>query len=110
MVKNITKKKVVSGDFVYLKGVFAKSKGFIGKNDVEAIVFTTRFGIHTFGLKFPIDVLILNDKRKVIYTKENLKPNRIFAWNPKYKLVVELNKKLIKNSGIEVNDYLQIDL
>lgn len=110
MIKNISKKKVVSQKFVYLKGFIEISKGFIGKSNLEAVIFTTRFGIHTFGLRFPIDVIILDDQKKVVSLKENLKPYRIFIWNPKYKLVVEINKELIKNSNTKIGDLLQIDL
>lgn len=33
--------------------------------------------VHTFGMKFPIDVVFLNRKRKVLKIKENVAPGRI---------------------------------
>jgi len=64
--------------------------GLIGKNKPEPILFKTRFGIYTFFMRFPIDVIILDNKYKVVKLKENLKPNSIFVWNPKYNIVLEL--------------------
>jgi len=78
-------------------------QGLIGKTKPQALMIKTRFGIHTFGLKFPIDILILNDKNKVILIKKNLKPNRIFLWNPIYKKVLELPPGTIEKKKIKMN-------
>lgn len=80
-------------------GIIDKSVGLIGKKYPESILFQTRFGIHTFGLKFPIDILVLDNDR-VVYVKENLFPNRFFIWNPKYKNVIELPQGFIKDKKI----------
>ena len=34
-------------------------------------------GVHTFGMKFPIDVLYLNRKRKVLKVRENMVARRM---------------------------------
>jgi uncharacterized membrane protein (UPF0127 family) len=85
---------------------FAKTKGLIGEKKPQAIYFETRWGIHTFGLQFPIDVLIMNEQNKVVKLKENLKPNRIFLWNPRYKSVLELPAAMIKQKRIKHNTTL----
>jgi uncharacterized protein len=73
-----------------LDGWWEKSVGLIGKDKVSPIYFETRWGIHTFGVRSAIDVLILDNFNKVAVMKKNLKPNRIWLWNPKYKKVMEL--------------------
>lgn len=109
MIKNKTKNTIIAKDFQLLKGFLDKSKGLVGKRETKNVVFYTRFGIHTFGVKFPIDVLILDEKLKVTSVKENLKPNRIFLWNPEYSLVIELEKGTVKKSLTEINDFLEIN-
>lgn len=79
-----------------------KSIGLIRKNKPYPLFLTTRFGIHTFGLKFPIDVLILDKSDRVVKIRSGLKPNSLFFWNPTYRKVLELpagtiNKLRIKN-------------
>lgn len=69
---------------------FRKINGLIGQKKIEPLFFQTRWGIHTFGVKKPIDVIILDDNHTVVAIKQNLKPNRIFFWNPKYQNVLEL--------------------
>ncbi len=110
MIKNRTKNTVICKDFKLLKDFWSKSKGLINNKSAKTVIFYTRFGIHTFGLKYPIDVLILNNEHKIISVKENLKPNRVFLWNPKGSLVIELEKGAIKKSQTEVNDFLEINL
>lgn len=110
MIKNKTKNTIISGDFEILKGFRNKSRGLINKKTQKTVIFYTRFGIHTFGLKYPIDVLVTDGKFKIVSIKENLKPNRIFLWNPKYRNVIELKKGTVKKSKTEENDFLQINL
>lgn len=110
MVKNRTKNTDICKDFKLLKGFWSKSKGLINNKSQKAVVFHTRFGIHTFGLNYPIDVIITDKKFRVICVKEDLQSNRVFLWNPKDSLVIELKKGTIKKSQTEVNDFLDINL
>ena len=68
----------------------------------------TRFGIHTFGLKYPIDVLILDNGNKVVFLKKNLMPWRIFLWNPIYDKVLELPQGTIDKKKIKINDAVNL--
>ena len=54
------------------------------------LLFHTRFGIHTFGMLYPIDVIIFNDRNEIVSLRANLLPNRFFFWNPRFNTVVEL--------------------
>ena len=56
------------------------------------LYFETRWGVHTFFVKEPIDVLILDEKDVIQSIKKNLKPWRFFFWNPTYYRVIELPK------------------
>lgn len=85
-----------------------KIQGFIGKDMPYGLLIKTHFGIHTFGVKFPIDVLILNNKNIVVALKQNIKPNRIFLWNPIYETVVELPTGTIKQKAIEIKSQVRL--
>lgn len=87
-----------------------KILGLIGKKNIFPLLIKTRFGIHTFGLKFPIDVLILNSNNRVVLLRENLNPNRIFFWNPFYNRVIELPQGTIQKQKIRVFDEINIVL
>lgn len=109
MVLNLTKNSVVSEKTELKKGL-EKVLGLLTKTKPEAIALKTRFGIHTFFLKFPIDLIVLSKEKKVVFLKENIKPNRIVIWNIKYNLAIELPSGSIKKSNTKKGDILEFNL
>lgn len=82
-----------------LSSFFQKAQGVIGRQKITPVYFETRFGIHTFGVRQEIDVVILNDSKEVV-TFKSVKPNRFYFWNPIYKKVLELPMGSIKKLKI----------
>ena len=64
------------------------------------MLFKTRFGIYTFFLREPIDVVVLDRSFKVVKLKEDLKPNKLFFWNPVYPYIIELPQGHIRKFGL----------
>lgn len=93
-----------------LKSLKDRAIGLIGKQKVDPVYFKTRWGIHTFGLKFPIDILILDKEKRVVALKKTLKPNRIFFWNPRFDRVLELSNGSMQRKNIQIGDTIQLDL
>lgn len=93
-----------------LSGFLEACVGLLGAKEPQAVYFKTRWGIHTFFMKFPIDVLILDDKGKVRKMKENLKPYRIFIWNPIFSHVLELPSGTIKSRNINVDSLIKLEI
>lgn len=85
-----------------------QTKGLLGVKKAYPLLLTTRFGIHTFGMQFPIDVVILNQRGTVMKIKENLKPNRLFFWNPKYTSVLELPQGEINKRGLKCGIHVDV--
>lgn len=90
------------------KSITDKIFGLIGKKSCESLFLQTRFGIHTYGLRFPIDVLVLDNKNKVICLKEEIQPGRFYFWNPKYKSVLELPAGTISRLRIKNDDMIDL--
>lgn len=84
-----------------LENPIEKTIGLIGCKKAYPVMLETHFGIHTFGLRFSIDVLILDSQKRVVVLKEALVPNRIFLWNPRYRTVLELPEGTIKKHNIQ---------
>lgn len=93
-----------------LKGFLDKSIGLLGSAKSYPVYFTTRFGIHTYGMKFPIDVVVLDNNNLVMKIAENLKPNRVFFWLPIYNRVVELPAGTVKKLKINKEDKIKLFL
>lgn len=81
----------------------SKLLGLIGRDRPESIFFRTRFGIHTFGVRFPIDVVILNTQNRIVALKECLQSNNIFFWNPLHNKVLELPMGTIKQKKLSMH-------
>src|SRR5438046_2497753 len=91
------------------KNIKEKVTGLIGKRKPQNFILKTHFGIHTIGVKFPIDVLILDSNNKVVTLKEYIKTNSIFFWNPKYEIVVECAAGFIKKNKIKKENKIQLN-
>jgi len=83
-------------------------KGLIGSKP-QPILFKTRFGIHTIGVRYPIDVIILDRKNIVQKIKEGLQPNSLFFWNPSFNKVVELPHGTIKDKKLKINQKIALE-
>ena len=106
ILKNISKGTIISRDLKEANSLVDLLFGLLRKSNPRSLLFKTRLGIHTFGLKEPIDVIILDKNARVVKLCENLKPNCFFFWNFKYNLVVELPKETIRKSKTKVLDKL----
>lgn len=107
VLRNKTRKTVISKDLKIFKGNAQKTLGLLGKTP-QTILFRTRFGIHTFFLKYPIDVIVLNSQNRVVKVKRELRPNRIFLWNPKFEIVIETQSGKVEESKTEIGDFLEL--
>lgn len=87
-----------------------KSAGLINAEAARPIYFRTRWGAHTFFMKFPIDIVVLDEGQTVRILKEELKPWRFFFWNIAYRHVLELPAGMIRSSGIAVGDRLEFQI
>jgi uncharacterized protein len=70
------------------------------------LVFHTRFGIHTFFLRHPIDVLVLDSTNMVVSLTSSLPPNSIYLYPPNYQVVVEVPQGTISKHRIRVGDII----
>ncbi|MDE2026590.1 MAG: DUF192 domain-containing protein [Patescibacteria group bacterium] len=83
-----------------------KVVGLIGRKKPYALFFKTRFGIHTFGVTFPIDVVILDNQQRIVKMK-TVTPNLVFFWNPVFDGVLELPTGTIEKEHMQVGDTIR---
>lgn len=83
--------------------------GKINRNSNISLIFKTRFGVHTFLMDKPLDIVVLDKNNKVVKIKKNLKPNSFFFWNPKYNKVIEFPQNTLSKTNISLFDTLNFD-
>ena len=106
---NITKDIVLAEDIRVAKTLTEKAKGLLGSEEPRALYFKTRFGIHTFGMKFPIDCVVLDDAFAVRAMREHMNRNEIFFWNPRFSRVIELPAGELSRMGTAIGDILALE-
>ena len=77
---------------------FKRFKGLMFKKDFESVMLFSKLtdsSIHTFFMRFDIDVYFL-DADKIIFDKVTLKPWRFYKPKNKAKFIVETKKGLLK--------------
>jgi len=74
----------------------------------EALWLIPSKGVHTIGMKFPIDVIFLDRTNKVIATVQDLAPRRISRLYLGAHSVLELPRGVVHKSSTVVGDQLEI--
>jgi hypothetical protein len=106
---SLTENKIISGDIIIARKTKDRITGLLKEKSPKALYLETRWGIHTFGMKFPIDCVILDKNWKISVIKENLLPWRMFIWNPKYSRVLELPPGTVKNLGLKLGNEMKLE-
>ena len=65
-------------------------------------------GVHTFGMKFPIDVLFLNKKKQVLKARPDMVKGRI-AFSLRAYSVLELPAGTLAQTGTVAGDQLEFE-
>lgn len=76
----------------------------------EALMLTPSKGIHTIGMKFPIDVVFLDRNNYVLAVISGMLPYRVSSIRLRGHSVLELPNGTIVKSRTEVGDQLEISL
>lgn len=88
-----------------------RMRGLLGRwslRNNEGVWVIPSQGVHTVGLFFPIDVVYLDESRRVVHLIENLKPFRLAALRVRCNSVLELPIRSIYSSNTQVGDQLLI--
>ncbi len=87
----------------------SRSRGLLGRSSMdpsEGLWIVPCPMIHTFFMKFPIDVLFLDKELRVVRVLEDLRPWRLSPWVLRARSVLELAGGSLKGS-VSVGDQLE---
>ncbi|MBU0666719.1 MAG: DUF192 domain-containing protein [Nanoarchaeota archaeon] len=110
MIKNKTKNKILTKEKRMCNSMISKATGlmFSKKNKDQGLIFTfnktQKMSLHMLFVFYPIDVLFLDEKNKVVEIKENFSPFTFYTAKNKSKTFIELNNGLVKKTKTEVGD------
>jgi uncharacterized protein len=90
-----------------------RAVGLIGRNglrDGEALWIVPSHGVHTWGMRFPIDVLGLDDAGRVVDLVANLKPWRMRLPRRRCRGALELAAGTIRRTGTQMGDQVVFEV
>jgi len=77
---NSTRGKELAGNLGRVESLGRRLKGLLGRHSLatdEGVLLKPCWGVHTFGMKFPIDLVFLSSANRVIAVCKEVPPNRI---------------------------------
>lgn len=87
-------------------------KGLLGRkylNDKESMVIHPCSGIHTFFMKFNIDLVFLDGEKNIIKKIEDIAPNKVVKNVKNARYVIEMDSKNSNIGEYVIGDTLKIE-
>ncbi len=110
-VTDETRGMLVADRVVVADTEMSRMVGLLGKRGLgagEGLWIKPSSGVHTVGMKFPIDVIGLDSKLRVIKLWEDLVPWRLTSLSFRMRSVVELPAGAIRAGQVQLGDTLKI--
>jgi uncharacterized membrane protein (UPF0127 family) len=92
---------------------WTRFRGLMGENSVSfgagrGLWIVPSRGVHTFAMKFPIDVIYLDEGRTVLHLEKHLSPWRMAPVRVSAKSVLELPNDTLSLTGTALGDEIEI--
>jgi uncharacterized protein len=103
----------ILGDRIRVAGnAWSRAVGLLGQTRLDpggGLLIDPSSGIHTFGMRFAIDVIALDRHLRVLSLSREIGPFRVAGLSWQTRCVLELPVGTIGGSATQVGDQLQVD-
>lgn len=109
-IQNTTRNQVLSRTATLANTLAARTKGLLGRdglNEGEALIIDPCNSIHTFFMRFPIDVAFVDSSGVIVRQIENMKPWRMSGIYFRARRVVEFPAGLLEATATREGDMLR---
>ncbi len=108
---NLTKNQILAERLECADTVLTRMRGLLGRRSMHmgsGLLIKPCKGVHTIGMKFPIDVIFLDGDNNVLAIRKELKPNVLTRIFFRAVIVLELPAKTIDSTGTSIGDKIGI--
>ena len=108
---NATRNKTLANSLWVADTFFSSLLGLMGKRQLpagEGLWICPCQSVHSMWMRFPIDVIFLNNQKSIIHLIENMKPFRISKYVHTARSVLELPARTIQATQTQVGDQIDI--
>lgn len=85
----------------------ARTIGLIGRTRAAPMLFPKCHSIHTFFMRFPVDILCLDRNDRIIKSMPGVKPWRVVSGGRRAASVLELPAGYVRQKGLGVGDRIE---
>lgn len=111
-VMNETRRTLIGDRVEVADTSWTRLVGLLGRSGLragEGLWIRPSSGVHTMGMRFPIDVIGLDRQLRVMKLWKNLVPFRVTSLSWTMHSVIELPAGRIAETGVAVGDSLRVD-
>jgi uncharacterized protein len=111
-VLNATKGTVLGDSVAVADTSLARMRGLLGRTGLDpgtGMIIWPSQAVHTIAMRFPIDVVFVDKKGRVVHLQPALVPNRLSGLHWRAQYVLELPLGAIAQTGTGVGDELLIE-
>lgn len=110
---NLTRKAYLATELMLAGTHWSRLRGLMGTQAGKFPVgkglwITPCRGVHTLGMRFPIDIVYLDSKKIVVHLEEALKPWRVAPVRLRAASVLELPPTTVSQTGTNLGDEIDI--
>ncbi len=108
---NLTRQAWLANELEVAETFFARLAGLMGRGGLSprtGLWIKACNSVHTFGMRFPIDLVFLNKAHQVVKTWEAVRPYRVVWPVRSATSVIELPAHSLRRSWTQVGDLLEI--
>ena len=108
---DLTSGKELAREVAVAETFLSRLKGLLGKKELppgEALWIKPCSSVHSFGMKFPIDVVFLDRDMRVVAVARELKPGRVSAPRSRARSVLELPAGAIDSATTDIGNRIEI--
>ncbi|HZK38918.1 MAG TPA: DUF192 domain-containing protein [Clostridia bacterium] len=90
---------------------FKRFKGLMFRRSMPSdygLLLSPCNAIHTFSMRFPIDVIFLDENSKIVHIEKSMRPNKIGKTIKAATNVLELSSGMAEKLDLKPNDMLDI--
>lgn len=108
---NQTRCRLIGSQIEVADSFMSRLVGLLGRNHLDpgsGLLIRPSSGVHTFGMRFPIDVVALDRRLRVVAAQSDVRPWRTSGLGLRTHSVLELPAGSIRQNSIERGDQLEI--
>ncbi len=112
-IRNTTQNNIIASQGIMADTFLRRLKGLLGKTEIsddEALCIKPCKSVHTFFMRFPIDVIFIDRENKVINITKSLKPFKTSKYIKNAMYVIEIGAGMSEIKDVRIGDKVGIIL